>query len=201
MTVPGDETRTRILEAAWGVVRRDGTAEVTIAAIANASGVSRQLIYFHFGNRAGLLTAMARHRDETSALPAEAAASRRMDPVPGLERLLRAWFAHVPDILPVARALEAALITGDEGGTAWRDRLAELHEALRIAFDRLDRHGQLAEGWTVEDATDWTWATVQPGMWDYLVGERGWKPADYVDDTIDLIVGRLVSQPAPAPAS
>ena len=34
--------------------------------IAAAAGVSRQLVYFHYGNRAGLLTAMARHRDEAS---------------------------------------------------------------------------------------------------------------------------------------
>jgi AcrR family transcriptional regulator len=195
VTEPGERTRTRILEAAWSEVRRRGTAEVTIARIAEAAGVTRQLVYFHFGNRAGLLTAMARHRDETSALPAEAAASRRMEPVGGLERLLRAWFVHVPDILPVSRALEAAMITGDEGGSAWRDRFAELHETLRIAFDRLARRGLLADGWTVSTATDWSWAAVQPAAWDYLVEERGWPPEEFVDLTIDLVLGRLVKRP------
>jgi AcrR family transcriptional regulator len=196
VTTPGQKTRARILETAWSEVRQRGTADVTIAGIAEAAGVTRQLVYFHFGNRAGLLTAMARHRDETSALPAEAAASRKMEPVAGLERLLRAWFVHVPDILPVSRALEAALITRDEGGTAWRDRFAELHETLRIAFARLERHALLADGWTVATATDWTWATVQPSIWDYLVEERGWQPQEYVDRTVELVLDRLVTSVA-----
>ena len=115
-----------------------------------------------------------------------------MEPVAGLERLLRAWFVHVPDILPVSRALEAALITGDEGGTAWRDRFADLYEALRIALDRLERRGLLADGWTAATAADWTWATVQPSMWEYLVAERGWKEKDYVERTVRLVLNRVV---------
>ena len=49
-----------------------------------------------------------------------------------------------PEILPVARALEAALVAGDEGGSAWRDRMAELHAIFARAVAGLD----LADGWT-----------------------------------------------------
>ena len=53
---------------------RDGQApgrparlhDVTVAEIAAATGVSRQLVYLHFYNRAGLLVAMARHHDGPS---------------------------------------------------------------------------------------------------------------------------------------
>ena len=83
MTAPGEETRARILETAWQQVRERGTADVTIAQIAAAAGVSRQLVYFHFANRAGLLTAMARHRDQASGFAAEAAHSRAMAPIEG----------------------------------------------------------------------------------------------------------------------
>jgi AcrR family transcriptional regulator len=192
MTAPGDDTRGRILQTAWRQVGEHGVADVTIARIAATAGVSRQLVYFHFANRAGLLTAMARHRDVASGFADQAAASRAMAPVEGLEHLLRAWCAHVPEILPVARALEAALVTGDDGGTAWRNRMSELREALRIAVDRIARHGHLATGWTVDTATDWAWARIQPSTYAHLVGERGWTHDDYTERTTRALLAELV---------
>ena len=108
------------------MVRDRGTNGVTIAEIAAAAGVSRQLIYFHFQNRAGLQVAMARHHDVRSGFVERVAASRSLPAVEGLEVLLREWCDYIPEILPVARALEAAVITGDEGGRAWQDRIDDL---------------------------------------------------------------------------
>jgi AcrR family transcriptional regulator len=195
LTASGDETRARILEAAWQQVRERATAAVTIGQIAAAAGVTRQLVYFHFANRAGLLTAMARHRDEASGFVDQAAASREMRAVEGLEHLLRAWCAYVPEILPVARALEAALVTGDEGGTAWRSRMEELREALRIALDRIARRSRLAPGWTVETAADWAWSRIQPSTWHHLVAERGWSAGDYTERTIRSLLAELLVDP------
>jgi AcrR family transcriptional regulator len=192
LTASGDETRARILETAWRQLHGHGTAEIRVGQIADAAGVTRQLVYFHFANRAGLLTAMARHRDETSGFVDQVAASRRMPPAEGLESLLRAWCAYLPEILPVARALEAALVTGDEGGIAWRDRMGELREALRIAVAKVDRDNRLASDWTVESAADWAWSRVQPATWDHLVGERGWEPAEYTERTIGGLLGELL---------
>lgn len=199
MTAPGEETRVRILEAAWKDVRERGTVDATVSRIAGAAGVTRQLVYFHFGNRAGLLTAMARHRDEASGFADKAAASRRMEPVAGLEHLLRAWCAYVPDILPVAIALEGALVAGDEGGVAWRDRMGELREALRIAVDRIRRRGLLAPGWDVDAAADWAWSRIQPTTWRHLVGERCWDPADYTERTVRSLLGELLAEPPVRP--
>jgi len=117
-------SRTR--RAARKLVRDRGTNGVTIAEIAAAAGVSRQLIYFHFQNRAGLLVAMARHHGVRSGFVERVAASRSLPAVEGLEVLLREWCDYIPEILPVARALEAAVITGDEGGRAWQDRMDDL---------------------------------------------------------------------------
>ena len=63
------ETRARILEAAWARVRDQGPSALSVKAIADAAGVSRQLVYFHYGTRAGLIVAMARHRDATGGFP------------------------------------------------------------------------------------------------------------------------------------
>jgi AcrR family transcriptional regulator len=182
------------LEAAWGLVGERGTTGgVTVAGIASAAGVSRQLVYFHFENRAGLLAAMARHHDVDSGFAGRVAASREMPPEEGLEELLRTWCEYVPEILPVARALEAAESMGDEGGAAWRDRMDDLREAFRIAVERVANDGRLAEGWTVETATDWVWARSHLATWQHLVVERGWSPDDYKELSIRSILAEVLS--------
>jgi AcrR family transcriptional regulator len=192
MTIAGTDTRSRILEAAWVLVRERGPGEVTIAEIAASAGVSRQLVYFHFENRAGLLVAMARHHDVRSGFVERVAGTRSLPPEEGLEALLREWLDYIPEILPVARALEAAVVTGDEGGRAWRDRMDDLWEAFRIAVERVDLAGRLAEGWTVETATDWVWARGHLTAWQHLVGERGWAREDYEQKAIRSILAEVL---------
>ena len=180
------ETRRRVLQAAWDRVLEHGPAGASVKEIAAAAGVSRQLVYFHYGSRAGLLTAMARHRDR--GFGRAAAAALDLGPHAGLEATLRAWCDYVPEILPVARALEAALVTGDEGGVAWRERMGELHAVLARAVERVD----LAPGWTVETATDWAWARVQPAGFDHLVTGRGWSAEEYAERVTRSVMAEIV---------
>jgi hypothetical protein len=104
----------------------------------------------------------------------------------------------VPEILPVARALEAAAVTGDEGGTAWHDRMADLRAAFGQAVGRVERDGRLASGWTVATATDWIWARSHLATWQHLVGERGWTPERYTERSIRSILAEVVTEPPPA---
>ena len=175
----------RILDEAWTLARRDGLNAVTVGEIAKAAGVSRQLVYHHFTNRAGLLVALARHQDTRSGFRERAWATRDLPPAEALEALVRAWLAYLPEILPVAYALEAAAITGDDGADAWHDRMGELHEAIRFAAARLD----LADGWTPDTAADWIWSRVQPSAWRHLVDERGWTVEEFVGRTVTSVVG------------
>lgn len=175
------ETRARVLDAAWLRVLERGPGGASVKDIAADAGVSRQLVYFHYGSRAGLLTAMARYRDETSAFARVVAAGG------SLEELLRAWCDYVPEILPVARALEAALVTGDEGGSAWRDRMAELRAIFARAVARVD----LADGWTHDAAADWVWAHAQPSTYAHLVEERGWTHAEFTERTVTTLLREL----------
>ncbi len=178
------DTPTRILETAWELVTERGTVDVTVGEIAAASGVSRQLVYFHFGDRAGLLTAMARHRDEASGFVDEVTASWAMPAAEGLEHLLRAWCDYLPTIASVARALEVS----DDGGNAWRQRMGELRAVLRRAVERVD----LPPGWTADEAADWAWSRIQPTTWQHLVAERGWSVEQYTERTVRSLLAELI---------
>lgn len=170
------ETRSRILERAWALARERGINNVTIAEIARAAGVSRQLVYIHFTNRTGLLVAMARYHDVESGFRRKMTRSLRLPVGHTLPSLLEHWFDYIPEVLPVARALEAAWITGEDGAEAWDDRMVDLRNAFAFAINRLHKAGRLAEGWTVGMAIDWVWAQSNIEIWHYLVIERGWAP-------------------------
>jgi hypothetical protein len=116
--------------------------------------------------------------------------------VAALERLLRLWFAYLPEILPVARALEAAAINGDEGGVAWRDRMGDLRELFAAAVARVEGDGRLAGGWTAAAAADWVWARAQPSTFQHLVGDRAWPAADYTDRAVRSVLSEVISSPA-----
>jgi len=52
-------SRAALLNAAIGLVARRGTTAIPVTELADAAGVSRQLVYLQFGDRDGLLVAAA----------------------------------------------------------------------------------------------------------------------------------------------
>jgi AcrR family transcriptional regulator len=149
-------------------------AALTLAEVGSRAGVSRQAVYLHFRNRASLLVEMTRRVDQTSGFVERFAAARRRPAREAFRAVLVEWYAYVPSILPVLRALEAAATTGDEGGEAYLERMADWRRALGLVVIALDRDRALAPGWDVESATDWVWAQVHPATYDHLVVERRW---------------------------
>jgi AcrR family transcriptional regulator len=197
VAVDAQDTSSRILAAAWELVMARGAAAVRMRDVAAAAGVSRQLVYIHFGDRAGLLVAMARDHDEQSGFIERVASTRELPPAEALDALLREWFDYLPEILPVAVGLQAAAAAGDEAAAAWSDRMGDLREAFRVSVARLRRDGRLARGWTVDAAADWVWMRSHLSGWQQLVGERGWAPRRYVERTVRSILDELVVPAAP----
>ena len=170
------EARTRIVEAAWNLIVRQGLSESSMAAIAKAAGVSRQAIYLHFGSRAGLLVAMARHHDSTSGLLARILAVREQASPPELlEAYFGSWLDYLREIFPVARLLSVASVTDPEAALAWNDRMEELRAGMAGVMQSLREAGLLVEGWSIREATDWAWSQTHVDAWRHLVDERGWE--------------------------
>jgi AcrR family transcriptional regulator len=194
--VEDEPTRERILTAAWQVARERGSVQFTLAEIASLAGVSRQALYLHFDNRANLLVEMARRVDHSSGFVSGIAATRKRAALPGFRQVLRLWYEHLTEILPVARALEAAAIAADEGAKAYHDRMQAWHDTLRIAITALADAGRLRREWTVDQAADWVWARTQPANYDYLVRQRLWPADAVIERTIRSVVAEITTTPA-----
>ncbi|MGK5685131.1 TetR/AcrR family transcriptional regulator [Actinoplanes sp. URMC 104] len=88
-----DDARSRIVEAATLLLREQGARAVTTRAVSQAAGVQAPTIYRLFGDKDGLIDAVAEHVMATYvAAKTEQAAAERDDPVADLRA---AWHAHV----------------------------------------------------------------------------------------------------------
>jgi AcrR family transcriptional regulator len=182
----GEATRHRILEVAWQLIVDHGVS-VSMNEIADAAGVTRQTVHFHFGSRANLLIATARYRDQVEHIGDQFAAGwGAPTAAAALEATIRTWFAYVPRILPVARALHNAAASDDDAAQAWWDRMDAIHRTIRHVVQRLAHSGDLAPTWTVDEATDIVWAITHPRVWDDLVEHRGWTPVNFIDRQVEV---------------
>jgi AcrR family transcriptional regulator len=101
--------REQLLDVALGIVRARGADGLTLVTLAEAAGVSRPIVYDHFGTRAGLLLALYRDLDDRHRLALEDAlrdAPGTVDAIAGL--ISASYFACALDI-PEFAALSAAL--------------------------------------------------------------------------------------------
>ena len=197
-----DETRANILEAAWALMAGQRRLDAGMAEIAAAAGVSRQTLFLAFGNRSGVLVAMARHQDTRSDLVprmrqiAATGADRQ-----SLHAFVDAWLDYLPLVYPVAIQLETGSLADADANAAWQDRI--FSQGVRMGLDRI--LGQMAAGGrlpTRQDPSrlaDACLALLVPSAWRYLVVERGWT-AEAFARSRHLLVDALLESAAPAAA-
>lgn len=173
------ETRKRILHTAWKLIEERG-AGVRLIDIARTAGVSRQALYLHFGDRAGLLIALVEFMDETLGL--EEMVAHVFTAPSGAEMLARTielYATMAPRIDRVAQVLEAAQHEEEALAAAWRNRMDNRQRVHRMIVQRIFDEGQLADAWTVDAATDLSYAITMPGVWRELTEGLGWTSGDY----------------------
>ncbi|MEE8600671.1 TetR/AcrR family transcriptional regulator [Euzebya tangerina] len=187
------DTRTRILTAAWDALLDQGP-HVTLADVAARASVSRQALYLHFGDRAGLLVAVVNHMDESLDL-AESLARVQGAPdgaalIEAAVRLNTTFWAQVH---PVAQVLEAGRHDDEALGSAWRDRMRFRQAAFREMVGALADRGELSEEWTVDDAAATLYAVAHYDTWRELIIELGWTDDRYVESMARLLRRSLLS--------
>lgn len=181
------ETRTRILDAAWTLVAEQGD-RIKLADVAARGSVSRQALYLHFGDRAGLLVALVNHMDESLDLGASLALVHAApDGAALLEAAMRLNTSFWRQVLPVAQVLEASQHDDEALGAAWRDRMQFRQSTFREMIEALADRGELADDWTIDDAAATLYAVAHLGTWRELVAELGWSDERYVDSMSRLL--------------
>ncbi|RVU34923.1 TetR/AcrR family transcriptional regulator [Hwanghaeella grinnelliae] len=189
-----DRTKAEILDAAWDLMAQRGSS-VSMAEIAQAAGVTRQLVHHYFGSRGALLTALVRRADDRFEIwEGFATGMAEKDPKARLEACLDAWLAFIPKIHPVATDLIRMRATDPDAADAWKDRMGELRTFFVTLTKSIQRDGALADGWTARKAAEYIWSSCHVLYWDLLVRECGWRPAD-ADRAIHDTIKRAILKP------
>lgn len=101
--------RDQLLDAAAGLVRARGTDGLTLVTLAEAAGVSRPIVYDHFGTRTGLLLEVYRRLDERHRTALGEALDAAEPNAPAIARVMStAYFGCATD-MPEFSVVSAAL--------------------------------------------------------------------------------------------
>jgi len=182
-------TRAEILDSAWDLISERG-AEVSLAQIAGAAGISRQSVYDHFGSRGGLILALVRRADERLDIKARFdTAFETCAPVQRLEATIDVWISFVQEIYPVASDLIRLRSTDADASAAWEDRMSELRAWLLVLTGSLERDDALQPDWSAKQASDYLWASFSVQAWGLLTRDCGWS-----EDAALKILKRTICQ-------
>lgn len=180
-------TRRRIRGAAEELFLRDGYVATSMAAIAEAAGVSRPTVFNTFGSKADLLREVADVRlagdDEpvdVLSRPSGRAMLEATDPEEVLRLHARLGAQLLDRIAPLLLVVtEAAATDGDAAALLAAQEDGRLF-GMGAAVDRLVELGALRDGITAEQASASLW--MLSGLEPYALAKRqGWPIEAYVD--------------------
>ncbi|MGH3496981.1 MAG: TetR/AcrR family transcriptional regulator [Nocardioidaceae bacterium] len=189
-------TRQQICAAAKELFLSNGYTSTTITDIAGAAGVAHQTVYFVFGSKAAVLSAI---------MDVEIVGD--LDAIPLLDRPHVRRIAQIGD--PVRRLQRIATVSCDI-----TQRLAPLYEIVRSGAadddvrELLDRHeqqrwqslyalvgmldGNLGPGLDLNEATDRLYALLSHDVHWLLVHRRGWSNAHWRQHLADQAERQLL---------
>lgn len=185
----GRRTREALLSAARRLVEERGFESVTLAAVAEAAGVSHRALYLHFHSRSDLLTTLYRHLGVTEDLASSLA---RVWQSPDAVSALSEWAAHIarshPRILAINRAIERARFTDPDAAALWDLTMRNWLKSCRRLAAWLDDEGSLSQLWSVQSAADMLWTLMSWDVTERLVVSRKWSERRYAEMYGDLLL-------------
>lgn len=185
-----EKTKADILDAVWRLLAETGRSELSQNEIAAAAGVTRQAVFYAFGNRAGLLTAALRHRDATLPYMHRFSEIRASGPVTcaSITAYTANWLDYLPHVYPVAVLLRAAALTDADAKAAIDDRLVgALLQGFCAIANALAERRPLPGGRTAASAAEEIWAATHIDAWRLLVVERRWTPVAFRESRLAMV--------------
>ena len=201
------ETRNRILDAAEAVFHEHGVAHASLDRIAQAAGVTRGAIYWHFKDKADLFEAMM----DRVTLPMEdvlagAGDAKAADPLSLLKLcttdvLLRtARDKHLQRVFDIA--YHKCEYVGDAAGV--RDRhIASQRQCLRQiekGFKACVAAGALPPTVNPREAAMGALSLVSGLIANWVLSPKGFALARHAESLVDTFFRGLATAPPPAPS-
>ena len=87
----------------------------------------------------------------------------------------------------MVRFIYSARRSDEAAEAAWQDRMASPRENIRRDTGRLQKERLLAEGCTVDEATDFVWALLSVHTYQYLVLERARSIEQFVSRLLTVL--------------
>lgn len=193
MSTGAKDTRSAILNATWQLLEESDGSLVRMSDIAKRAGVSRQAIYLHFETRVDLLRETTLFVDQENNIDDRLAASRAAKS--GKERLsafIEAWGNYIPVVHPVCRVLMATSDTDPAAAEAWAGRMAAVRHGCAAAIKALAADKALADGLSIEEATDVLQMLLSVRNWEHLTQECGWSQERYIAQLKRMAADTLV---------
>jgi AcrR family transcriptional regulator len=169
--------------------------------VAAAAGVTRQLLYFHFDSRTGLLVELSRLIDVQARTPQlQATIDAAADAVEALRAAVRVQAAIKPKLHGVAASLELLRPVDEGAAAACQEREDARLARCRAVIDRLAAEGRLDPEWTPRAAAELLWSMTSLRAWEDLVRRAGWTDAEWTRRTTSTLEAVLVAHEEPHPS-
>jgi len=195
-----EATRRKILRAAHAEFVEQGFHGATVAAIAKRAKVAPQTVYFVFGNKPSLISAVidtaVMGEDEPIApqqMPWFAAMLAEPDAAESLRVFIRGAGEVYQRASRISEVLRAAALTDEEVESTYRR-----HERLRAVGYRqvaemLATKGRLREGLSLDIATDILLTVYGDTTYHLLTSEHGWSHEQTIGWLADSLPGLILA--------
>jgi AcrR family transcriptional regulator len=140
-----EERHRQLLDAAWRLVREEGTEALTLGRLAEQAGVTKPVVYDHFGTRGGLLAALYREFDARQTALMDVALQATPPNLPDRASVIAA--AYIDCVLLQGREIPgviAALAGSPELAAIKHECEAAFLEKCRIALAPVAGAGAIA---------------------------------------------------------
>jgi len=199
-TAQAQQTRRAIVDAAAALFVDQGYGATSVAAIADAAGVSRKTVFTSVGGKL-----------ETLKLALDWAIAGDDAPIPVLERphvqaalqepdarrILQDFATNILEVMgrtaALMRVLESAAGLDADLRALSDDQRAQRQQGMAFLAALLDERGALRPELTVAEAADVLWLLNDSSPYHRLVVEQGWPADRYEAWLADTLVALLVA--------
>lgn len=140
-----EERHRQLMDVAWALIREEGTEALTLGRLSERAGVTKPVVYDHFGDRTGLLIALYREFDDRQTARLQAALATDEPTLVGRAAVIAA--AYLDCVLAQGREIPgvvAALTSSPELERVKRECDAAFRETCRAALAPFAPAGAIA---------------------------------------------------------